>query len=400
MKSKRTAMIAGIILVGLLMPVMPSYITNNLTESVAVTDMSRASEEKTASYSGNDVDLVSVTQEELKEAGIFFDKAIAIDKDYLAVYDAPSEEAEVVGKLFEYNICDVIKRDNEWTRIVSGELEGFVKTQALCFDDEAFGIAKLEADLKVIPIESEAIVYASNLSDASVIDTLQEGSYMMPISTLGQYTKVLLEDGEYGYILSNTIEINYGFDKGLTLAQEEAKKAEEEARRLKAEEEAKRLKEEEEARKAAQEQKRQLMIERTKDGTDFTYNPTMTISDEDLWVLACIIDWESGWETYEGKLAVANIVLNRVRSSGYPNDVQSVVYAKSQFGGVMSGGSVSDRFAERLNAGPRTDECMQAAMEAVSGKNNIGGYTAFNGSGSVDYSRVSDFVIIGSHCFY
>ena len=117
-------------------------------------------------------------------------------------------------------------------------------------------------------------------------------------------------------------------------------------------------------------------------------------------MLACIIDWEAGWEPYEGKLAVANVILNRVRSARYPDTVSDVVYARGQFGGVMSGGSISARFEQRLAAGPRTDECMEAALEALSGKNNIGDFTAFNGSDVINYAALSDYAIIGGHCFY
>ena len=155
------------------------------------------------------------------------------------------------------------------------------------------------------------------------------------------------------------------------------------------------------AAKAKQEAIRQQAIQRTKDGTDFTYNPTMQVSDSDIWIMACIIDWESGWQPYEGKLAVANIILNRVRSSRYPNTVTGVVYAKNQFSGVCdASGNISARFAERLAAGPRTDECMKAVLQALSGVNNVSNYTAFITTSTANYSAYSDYMIIGDHCFY
>ena len=62
------------------------------------------------------------------------------------------------------------------------------------------------------------------------------------------------------------------------------------------------------------------------------------------------------------KLAVANVILNRVRSGHYPGTVSGVVYQRSQFSGVSDGaGNPSDRFAARLANGPRNTECMQAA---------------------------------------
>ena len=177
-------------------------------------------------------------------------------------------------------------------------------------------------------------------------------------------------------------------------AAEEAARLAEEAR-IAAEEEARR------AAAAAEEARRQKIIQNTISGTDITYNPTMSVSDEDIWILACIIDWESAYQPYAGKLAVANVVLNRVRSSHYPHSISGVVYQRSQFSGASNGaGGPSDRFQARLSSGPRNTECMQAALEALSGINNIGGYTSFRALYTVDVNNYSDFVIIGDHIFH
>ena len=106
-------------------------------------------------------------------------------------------------------------------------------------------------------------------------------------------------------------------------------------------------------------------------------------------------------QPYAGKLAVANVILNRVRSGHYPGTVSGVVYQRSQFSGVSDGaGNPSDRFAARLANGPRNTECMQAALEALSGVNNIGGYTSCRALYTVDVNNYSDFVIIGDHIFH
>lgn len=101
----------------------------------------------------------------------------------------------------------------------------------------------------------------------------------------------------------------------------------------------------------------------------------MDASDEEVWLLACIIDWEAGSESYEGKLAVANVVLNRVKSGKWGSSITSVIYAPKQFSGVSDGnGNPSAKFAARLSSGPN-QACIQAAKEALSGVNNVGNYT-------------------------
>ena len=292
---------------------------------------------KVASYSAN-------TEENLvtgyEESTTYKNKAIAVTEPYLDVYDSYDEEsAQIVGRLYTNTLVDVDEVSKEWTKISSGNCKGYVLTQTLCFGDEA-----------------EA------LSEEIGTDNLIEG-----------YTIEEAEEKE--------------------AAEEAARIAEEE--RLAAEAEA--------ARKAAEEEeaRRQAIIANTISGTELTYNPTMSVSDDEIWALACVIDWEAGYEPYEGKLAVANVVLNRVRSSHYPDSITGVIYQRSQFTGVSNGsGGPSSNFQLRLSNGPRNSECMQAALEALSGANNIGGYTAFRALRPVSVNNYSDYVIIGNHIFH
>lgn len=62
-------------------------------------------------------------------------------------------------------------------------------------------------------------------------------------------------------------------------------------------------------------------------------------SDEVFW-LARIIEAESGGESLLGKIAVGNVVMNRVRSSQYPNTIYGVIFDRKygvQFSPVLDG---------------------------------------------------------------
>ena len=53
--------------------------------------------------------------------------------------------------------------------------------------------------------------------------------------------------------------------------------------------------------------------------------------DKDLYLLAKLVHGESRGEHYKGKVAVAAVVLNRVKSSSFPNSISGVIYQKGQF---------------------------------------------------------------------
>lgn len=58
-----------------------------------------------------------------------------------------------------------------------------------------------------------------------------------------------------------------------------------------------------------------------------------------LLCLATAIFFEAGVEPYDGKLAVADVIHNRVQDERYPNDICSVVYEPNQFSFTHDGKS-------------------------------------------------------------
>lgn len=111
-------------------------------------------------------------------------------------------------------------------------------------------------------------------------------------------------------------------------------------------------------------------------------------SSSDLALLAAIIQCEAGGESYEGKLAVGSVVMNRVKSSHFPNTVAGVIYQGGQFSPVASG-----RFASVLAAGA-DKSCTQAAGEVLGGNITISCLYFRKNDGSIPGT------VIGNHVFY
>ena len=52
------------------------------------------------------------------------------------------------------------------------------------------------------------------------------------------------------------------------------------------------------------------------------------ISDEDVYILACLVYHEARGESFEGQAAVVEVVLNRMLSEYFPDTVEEVVFQK------------------------------------------------------------------------
>lgn len=117
-----------------------------------------------------------------------------------------------------------------------------------------------------------------------------------------------------------------------------------------------------------------------------------SISNSDLYLLSCCVYGEARGESYTGKVAVAAVVLNRVKNSNFPNTVSGVIYQKGAFTCVSDG---------QINLGTN-DECTRAAQDALNGWDPSGGALYyFNPSTATSawiWSR-PQLVTIGRHIF-
>lgn len=94
---------------------------------------------------------------------------------------------------------------------------------------------------------------------------------------------------------------------------------------------------------------------------------TSISSDSEKELLGRLVQAEAGDEPYSGKVAVAEVVLNRVNSGQFPNTIQGVIYQSGQFSPV-SDGTINNS---------ATHESKEAVAEALKGTNYTNGALYF-----------------------
>lgn len=92
-------------------------------------------------------------------------------------------------------------------------------------------------------------------------------------------------------------------------------------------------------------------------------------NSSDLRMLSSIIYSESGNQVYAGKKAVGIVVMNRVRSTLFPNTVSGVVYQSGQFTPARNG-SLS-RSLSLYDSGNLNSDCIKAAKDVLNGDNTV-----------------------------
>lgn len=85
--------------------------------------------------------------------------------------------------------------------------------------------------------------------------------------------------------------------------------------------------------------------------------------ESELSLLARLVSGEARGEPYIGQVAVAAVVLNRVRNAAFPNTISGVIFQPGAFDAVWDG---------QFDL-PPTDSCLRAARDAINGWDPTGG---------------------------
>lgn len=354
---------------------------------------------------GDGMEAAPALEEELLEAPIptlipspiptpfEYDKVVAKVNEYVNVRTEASTESEIAGKLYKDSYGTIIERGEEWTKISSGDVIGYVNNDYLYFDEKATEYARSQDALVAEVTAGTVNIRTEPNTDCEVVGEVKLGD------TLPVYPEQS-EEGFYAVEYNNqTAYITQDFSEvKLEMTKAVSKEAEEAAKRKEEEENAKRKAEEERINKASSEQKYQEEVKQsvakakeTKIGK--TSRTPVTVSDDEIYLIATVVSSEALYESYEGKLAVANVVVNRLVSGIWGNTVYDVVYAPGQFSGANS--DRLKKYAKLMN-----EDCKKAAVEALAGVNNIDDYMYFRTKSSATYSSYSKYYILGNHCFY
>ncbi|MGF7046279.1 N-acetylmuramoyl-L-alanine amidase [Paenibacillus sp. DS2015] len=134
------------------------------------------------------------------------------------------------------------------------------------------------------------------------------------------------------------------------------------------------------------------LSQQAKDQSTWQY----AVSDEELLMLRKIVMAEAEGEPYEGKVAVANVVLNRLRSANFPNTIEKVIYQKFQFSPVGNG---------RFKRVKPDKDTVHAVNEAMNGRKEVSDDTYY----FLSLQLADDLTVkhtrtysetIGNHTFY
>jgi spore germination cell wall hydrolase CwlJ-like protein len=358
-----------------------------------------------------DIDIESREKNMVTYAPGEFDKKFVGVEDDVNVHIDASEDAEVVGAINKGVVGDIVSSDGEWVSISSGDVTGYVKSEYLISGDEA---AEYAADYYTLVgtvnddgvyVRSEADKDSEYVATADLGDTYEVEDFSTADS---DWVCIQVDEDTTGYIYSEFVDVEGCYPEAVAKGElpdatgsiSEVKAAaatEAPATGTITETKTQTTQATTEAVTTTEAATTEAPTTEAAKETEATVTArgSISLSESDINLMATVLTLECGGESYEGQLAVANVILNRLQSGVYGSSVSDVVYAANQF--AVVGTSAFNNYV--ANGGAQAS-CVQAVKEACAGTNNIGSYSYFRTTSTADVSSYSSYLIIGNHVFY
>lgn len=307
---------------------------------------------------------------------LFTDKLMAnpqkLATEALNIRKTAGMDGEVIGKLYIGAWATIVAEEAEWFQIQSGNVSGWVAKDYVLTGREA---AALAADYGyyqgTVTTERLNVRNAASV-EAECIGQALSGECYAVVAHEGDWTAITFR-GTVCYVASEYLSEQYVMSTAMTLEEERAWLAEQE--------------------RIARDNQVAQAIEASaaRGGTNrgITY-----ISYDDARLLACVVDMEAGGQSYEERLAVANVILNRYYSGIWGYSFSGIIYSPGQFTGANTG-----LLASFLSAGPSSGS-LQAVYDACAGYNNIGGYMYFCSLGKAGSVNSAGGTYLGNMYLY
>lgn len=228
-----------------ILPVFPEKEQEEKKEKGIVEEIEEETETETEA-----VEEETMTEEEAEEKE-FSKLVIAQVNNYVNVRSMPSEEGEIVGKLYDKSVGTFQSEKDGWYEITSGDCTGYVKAEYCVTGDEAVALAKQVGTRMAVVNTTTLKVREEPGTDKAVLGLIPIEEELVVLEELDGWVKVNIEEGD-GYVSAEYVNLRTDFVTAESKAAEEARLKREEAARKEAQAAAKKAREKQQSESSSE----------------------------------------------------------------------------------------------------------------------------------------------------
>ena len=287
---------------------------------------------------------------------------ITINEAYLRVRADATTESATIGRMYPQSKGTILEEKDGWYHITSGNVDGWISKEFVVTGRTAEEFVKANYD-EAVTVATEVLrVRLEPSVDGAFVDYVKEGKTYPVLGEENGWYLIEFRPGMTGYISGEHVTIGAELANAMTMDEVKA-------------------------------YERQKELEAKAERYGGYLREKTWASEEQVYLLAALCRHEAGQRSYEGALAVANVVINRMRNGYWGTSMESVIYAPNQFQ------YVNDGALNAYLANPPAI-CIEAARDALDGLNNISDYLFFRSAKTADVSQFTSWVNVGGNIFY
>ena len=172
-------------------------------------------------------------ESEPTEEDLFRNLVIAQVTNYVNVRSLPSEEGEILGKLYNNSVGTFISEENGWYQISSGSVTGYVKGEFCVTGEDAVELAK-RVGKRIATVTTQTLFVRTEPStECSILGMVPEADDLIVLEETEGWVKVDVEEG-IGWVSTDYVSLHSEFVQAESKEEEERRLAKEEEERQKA----------------------------------------------------------------------------------------------------------------------------------------------------------------------
>lgn len=165
----------------------------------------------TDTYDDVEIEEETETEEEtVEDTQDFSGLVIAQVTNYVNVRSTPSEDGEIVGKLYDKSVGEFIEEKDGWYKIVSGNCTGYVKGEFCAAGKQAEELAKEVGTTYAVVNTTTLKVRQDASTESSVLGLVPINEELVVLEELDGWVKIAIEEGD-GYVSKDYVNLRTDF---------------------------------------------------------------------------------------------------------------------------------------------------------------------------------------------
>ena len=143
-------------------------------------------------------------------------RAVANVTEAVNIRAAASEDSTIIGYLTTAASADVIEKGETWSLVISGGVEGYVKNDCLAFGEDAKNLASVYGSKGVKTYWDGVSLFAAPDGSSEVLATVAAGKEYEVISNDGSWVGVQMDDATVAYVPAEDVMETTILDKAVS----------------------------------------------------------------------------------------------------------------------------------------------------------------------------------------